>query len=297
MTRRSSLPVALTSSPFGVERARETGVSVGRLRARDLARPFRGVRVVHGVEFDPLLAYAARISPRAFFSHTSAALVWGFPLPRRLHAGPIHVCVVKPDRAPRMPGVAGHHCQPGSVSIVTHRGLRLSDPIDTWCALSTQLTLDELVIAGDWLVKRKNPLAELGALHERVAAFSSRPGARMLSVAASLVRARTDSPRETVSRLALIRAGLPEPAVNFEIRDAEGRFVAFGDLAFPQYKVLVEYDGGQHREDEKQFNRDINRLDDIMQLDWRVVRINKSHSSAQVVAKATAALRSRGWTP
>ena len=119
----------------------------------------------------------------------------------------------------------------------------------------------------------------------------------MLSVAASLVRARTDSPRETVSRLALIRAGLPEPAVNFEIRDAEGRFVAFGDLAFPQYKVLVEYDGGQHREDEKQFNRDINRLDDIMQLDWRVVRINKSHSSAQMVAKATAALRSRGWTP
>ena len=297
MTRRSSLPIALTSSPFSVESARETGVSAGRLRARDLRRPFRGVRVVDGVEVDSLLAYAVRMSPRAFFSHASAARLWGFPLPRRLNAGPIHVCVVKPDRAPRMSGVAGHHCQPGSVSIVTHRGLRLSDPIDTWCALSSQLSLDELVIAGDWLVKRKNPLAELGELHERVAAFSGRPGARLLSVAATLVRARTDSPRETLSRLALMRAGLPEPAVNFEIRDTEGRFVAFGDLAFSQYKVLVEYDGAQHREDEEQFHRDVNRLDDIMQLDWRVVRINKSHTKAQVVARATAALRSRGWTP
>lgn len=297
MTRRSSLPAALTSSPFSVENARETGVSAGRLRARDLVRPFHGVRVVDGVEVDPLLAYTARMSPRAFFSHTSAARIWGFPLPRRLHADPSHVCVVKPDRAPRLPRVVGHHFQPGSVSIVTHQGLRLSDPIDTWCALSTQLTLDELVIAGDWLVKRKNPLAQLSELHERVAAFSRRPGARLLSVAATLVRARTDSPRETLSRLALMRAGLPEPAVNFEIRDAEGRFVAFGDLAYPQYKVLVEYDGAQHRDDEEQFNRDVNRLDDIMQLDWRVVRINKSHSKAQVVARAMAALRSRGWTP
>ena len=185
----------------------------------------------------------------------------------------------------------------GTVTVTTNRGLRLSSPVDTWCALSTQLTLDELIIAGDWLVKRKSPLAELAELRSRAEAYAGRPGAELLRRAAALVRPRTDSPRETLARLSLIRAGLPEPEVNFEIRDAVGRFVAFGDLAYPDFKVLIEYDGAQHREDEDEYNRDVNRLNDIMQLEWLIVRVNKSHSKSQVVARARAALVSRGWSP
>ena len=184
---------------------------------------------------------------------------------------------------------------PGSVSVVTRDGIRVTAPADTWCALSTLITLDELVIAGNWLVKRKKPLVTLETLDAAARAYAGRPGARLLGEAIALVRPRTDSPRETCLRLTLVRAGLPEPTVNFAICDAAGNFVAFGDLAYVEQKVLVEYDGEHHREDEDQFNRDVDRLDDIMQLEWRVVRINKSHSTSQVVAKVTAALLARGW--
>lgn len=235
--------------------------------------------------------------PHAFFSHSTAARIWGFPLPSRLRGDVLHVSVMKPARAPRLKGIAGHHCMPGTVSVVTHSGLRLSGFVDTWCALSAQLSLDELVIAGDWLVRRKRPLASLEQLRAAAKSFAGRPGARVLATALALVRERTDSPRETRLRLTLVRAGLPEPEVNFKICDAAGRFIAFGDLAYPKHRVLVEYDGAHHREDEDQFNRDVDRLDDIMQLDWRVVRINKSHTQAQIVARVTAALRARGWQP
>ena len=126
------------------------------------------------------------------------------------------------------------------------------------------------------------------------------PGARRAREAFALLRPRTDSPGETTLRLLIIRSGLPEPVVNFTITNELGVFVAYGDLAYPQYKVLVEYDGGQHRDDEAQFNRDIDRLDDVMELTWRVIRVNKSHvdsRSAARIAKIRTALVERGWRP
>jgi hypothetical protein len=235
------------------------------------------------------------MSAHAFFSHITAAQIWGFPLPMWVDFAELHVCVIKPARAPRLSGVVGHHCAAGAVSVVERRGLRVTSAVDTWCMLSSVLPLDDLVAAGDWLVRRQQPFATIDALEAAVEAFAGRPGARRLKLAMSLVRARTDSPRKTRLRLLLSRAGLPEPVVNHPICDERGRFVAFGDLAYPRYRVLVEYDGAHHREDEQQFNRDVDRLDDIMQLEWRVVRLNKSHSHSQMVQKVTAALISRGW--
>jgi very-short-patch-repair endonuclease len=93
-------------------------------------------------------------------------------------------------------------------------------------------------------------------------------------------------------RLLLVRAGLPEPEVNGEIRDARGVFVAFGDLLFRAYRVLVEYDGGGHRTDERQFHRDVARLDDVMELGIRVIRVNKSlmNQPKLLIAKVARAL-------
>jgi hypothetical protein len=179
-------------------------------------------------------------------------------------------------------------------------GLRVSSPADTWRALATILTLDELVIAADSLTRRKRPITTIDALVAATRRHAGGRGARRAAAALALARAGTDSPKETVWRLLMVRAGLPEPVVNFPILNEHGAFVALGDMAYPEYKVLVEYDGGQHRENEKQFNRDIDRLDDVMELDWRVIRVNKSHvdgRSASRLAKIRTALIERGWQP
>jgi hypothetical protein len=113
-----------------------------------------------------------------------------------------------------------------------------------------------------------------------------------------MVRAGVDSPRETVLRLVIVRAGFPEPEVNGVILDGDGKKIATGDLVFREYKVLVEYDGEQHRLDQEQYNWDIDRLDAIREAGWLVVRINKSHlrgSDSRVERKIEKALRASGW--
>ena len=65
----------------------------------------------------------------------------------------------------------------------------------------------------------------------------------LLKRALTDVRAGVRSPRETLLRLTLQRAGLPEPEINWTLRDARGRAVAELDLAYPRWRVAPEYDG------------------------------------------------------
>ena len=94
--------------------------------------------------------------------------------------------------------------------------------------------------------------------------------------------------------------GLPEPEVNGRILDDDGRFVAFGDLVYRRWRVILEYDGEQHRTDERQFARDVERLDDLARLGWRVVRVSKQHRGLrriQRLRRVHEALIERGWSP
>lgn len=245
-------------------------------------------------------AYARRMPQHQHFSHLTAARLWRITLPGRLSDARLHVSATYPQRAPRVAGIVGHQALPDLHIVELRAGVRVSSVADTWRALAITLTLDELIVAGDSTVRRKNPLTSMAALEAAVTRAEGSRGARRAREALALIRPRTDSPRETTLRLLIIRSGLPEPVVNFTITNESGGFVGYGDLAYPQYKVLVEYDGGQHRDDEKQFNRDIDRLDDIMELTWRVIRVNKSHvdsRSSTRIAKIRTALLERGWRP
>ena len=84
MGARVRLPTAIGVGPFSVGRALALGVGVGRLRGADLERPFWGIRVPTGSErsiVNMVDAYAERMSPGAYFSHITAARLWGIPLP------------------------------------------------------------------------------------------------------------------------------------------------------------------------------------------------------------------------
>lgn len=98
---------------------------------------------------------------------------------------------------------------------------------------------------------------------------------------------------ETILRLAILRAGLPEPRVNYKIANRTGDVVAHGDLVFPAARVVVEYDGDQHRTDARQYYLDVDRLWRIHSLDWNVVRINRTHlagGAAEAVRRIRLAL-------
>ncbi|MFC9559650.1 hypothetical protein [Agromyces sp. NPDC056965] len=244
-------------------------------------------------------AYAARMRPSEVFSHGTAAELHGLPIPHRLR-GQVHVAAISPAGLPRAAGVHGHLVLAGDVSVTRRFGLSVVDPVDAWCQLADSLTERELVVIGDALLRRRRPLATPEGLQAAVRRRAGRRGRRKLIGALARIRPRTDSPAETELRLDLVDFGLPEPEVNVEITDADGRLIAIADLAYPAYRVAAEYDGEQHRTDRDQYARDVDRLDDVAHEGWRLVRFNVRHRGIlrrQRIARLRDALIAAGWRP
>ncbi len=216
---------------------------------------------------------SARLLPSQFFSHVSAARIHGMRLPSRLRWAVPSVAVRAPGRTPRIAGTRGH-VVPEDVLVEMTDGFATTSPLDTWTSLAQRCTVEELVLIGDGLVGGRSPRFSVNELERAVQVRSGSTGIRKLRIALLAIRERTDSAKETELRLLVVRLGFPEPEVNGRIRDARGRLIAHGDLVFRSAMTVLEYDGGQHRTDARQFAIDIRRLDDLMAAGWRVIRVD-----------------------
>lgn len=95
---------------------------------------------------------------------------------------------------------------------------------------------------------------------------------------------RSESPRETALRLLLLDAGLPPCVPQHEVWD-DVTFVARLDLAWPERRVAVEYDGAHHR-DPRQHSLDLARHNRLRALGWTVLQVD-----ARVLARPQELLR------
>ena len=245
---------------------------------RKIVKPFHGATALLTARtFEEVCAaYQSRAAPGQCFTRETAARLLGLPLPPRIERERgLHVAASRPDRAPRVRGVVGHHLDQ-LPRIVTVRGLPVVNPVDTWAHLAAILTAPELVVVGDHLVRKKRPLARLPELQAAVASQVGRRHVTILREALALVRPLTGSPKETELRLLIRDAGLPEPLVGYEVHD-NGYFVGTPDLAYPEYKVAIEYEGDVHRLDLRTFRDDIDRRERFEDAGWRVIRVTADH--------------------
>jgi very-short-patch-repair endonuclease len=100
--------------------------------------------------------------------------------------------------------------------------------------------------------------------------------------------------------LLLVRAGIPEPSLNVGVSSRQGRLLGRGDLVWPEWRTVVEYDGDNHRTSDKQYDRDIRRIEDFVAAEWRVVRVRKRGlfvATSDTVARVRSALAAGGWRP
>lgn len=274
---RTPLPHEFTVAPFSVAMARDHGLSKDRLRASDLTAPYRGVRLATSTaENEPARRYAPRLIDGQFFSHTTAARLHGLPVPARL-GKELHVSAIQPVRAPRIPGVTAHHIRSSRATVTSLDGIRVASPEAAWISLAPLLTLNELVVVGDALLRRQQPLSDLRGVSAAVRRARGGRGTAKLSAALQMVRSRTDSVQESWLRIRVMAAGLSEPEVNSPIFRRNGSFIGFADLCWPKHRVILEYDGEQHQNDESQYLKDIDRLEALMAEDYRVIRANKAH--------------------
>lgn len=306
MPKPCPLPPDLPAA-FAVGEALLLGVSRDRLRTRDLESVFRGSRSrpvelkqmnEHERRFAELLAKCAAyvpVAPRDFaFSHVTAARLYRIPLPASLERRAAVDVATSGAVQPRMRGVIGHRIALGATRVI--HGFNVVSPEDAWLQLATMLTVDELVVAGDHLVKRKRPLTNIESVRAAAQGSSGRRGIATARSALADIRSGTDSPGETRTRLVIVRAGLPEPVVGHEVVDADGYFVGTPDLAYILEKIAIEYEGEVHRIDQRTFDDDIDRRERFEAAGWRVIRVRARHlrDPHALTERVRAALHQRG---
>lgn len=152
----------------------------------------------------------------------------------------------------------------------------------TFLDLATVLNQFELVAVGDYLVRqprqiyegRSEPYCTIAALKNARESYPRIDGSTNTRWALDNIRVGSDSPQETLCRLLLVEAGLPEPQLNKPILLSGGRVIPDRDLVYPSQKIVVEYQGSSHEEAEKA-QRDHYHASALRNEGWEVVPIYK----------------------
>ncbi len=261
--------------PCSLGEGRSAGYSAGELRSGRWVRPFAGVRAFDEPQtvIELAEAYTAKMRDEAFFSHVTSAVLLGMWLPLALHRRMVlHVSVPPHVRAPRDRLVKGHTLIPRPGLVWISHGMRIASARETWCQLATVLGFEDLIIAGESLLaKNRSNRLSIADLVEAVAT-GARPRQALLERALPELRVGSRSPKETQLRRLLVAAGLPEPEINGDIHDADGRWIAECDLVYRACRVVIEYEGAGHFE-KRQGRKDIRKYELLRALGWTVVRV------------------------
>jgi hypothetical protein len=227
-------------------------------------------------------------------SHFTAARLLGAPVP---HHPLEHVTVACHGSRRQRLGIRCHVARLEAAEVQVMQGVRLTAPERLFLDMASALMLVDLVVLGDWLVRKgfTSPRALIDLCrrtHGRHVVHARR--------AAAYVRERVDSPMETRLRMLLVLAGLPEPVVNLTIRDDDGGPLMRLDLAYPRVRLAVEYDGRHHVEVIDQWEKDLDRREALDDDAWRLLVVTSRgiyREPQRTVDRVWTALRKRGWRP
>ncbi|MDR7233013.1 hypothetical protein [Agrococcus sp. BE272] len=289
MRPSTPLPEPFDLGAFRVGDALAEGLGRGRLRGADLEQPFRGVRSRPITDVAALAsAYATIMPPHQVFGGITAARLWGLPIAERWSRGEPLV-VARPHRtAPSVvPGTRHLAFDPTRLRTTELDGLRLLGPLATALTLARELSHEALVQVADALLtpSRSFPGLRLERKPERgyatpqelddfIARCAGLAGVAALRAAAADARVGVDSRFETITRLLIVEAGLPEPVVHPPVVvDGEEWHP---DLGYPELRIAIEFEGDGHR-DERQWHVDIDRYARFEAAGWTTVRVTRKH--------------------
>lgn len=281
----AALPPPFDAHPFTTAAALTAGISADRLRRRDVVGLRHGVwvwRPRHSAtltELDGIMP-VVRETKGAWISHFTAASMLDIEVPGRRSVR-LHVSRPRGVRAVQRSDVVGHQRNVAADELMQLSGVTISTPARIWIELAQYLSLDDLIILGDRLVRiprgglegRTEPWTTPERLRELVERHRFTRGRRKLRIALTLIRIGADSGPETKLRLAFLRAGLPEPQLQVALHP-NNPFSVTADLGYRHRKLAVQYDGATHYTPEARA-RD-NESDRAFEREgWRVIRVNR----------------------
>lgn len=213
------------------------------------------VRVRHGTYVDAAVWAAAtpqerfnlrgravlmRHPGRVALSHTSGAAALGLRLwdadLRR-----VHVTRLGDGHAGSHGDVVYHADDSSTRDVHWHDGIPVVAPVRSALGAAALQSIEAGVVVLDSLIDRG--LASMEDLHAAYCEISGAPGTRKLNITVRLVEPGAQSVGESRTRFLCWRAGLPKPVLQFEVRDHHGRLVGITDFAWPEHRLLGEFDG------------------------------------------------------
>lgn len=204
-------------------------------------------------------------------SHSSALAILGVEPPRgsTLNNNLLHICFPTRGQRARIKGVQSHLWQHEYSAWIFADKYSCVDPVTAWAQMSGSISTEELVVLGDSMM-RHNPELKRATLDD-FAMYLRRnqtyPGVRKCYKAIKLMRENTDSSQETRLRLFLTEHSFDDPFINYCLILSNGRKVYF-DLAYPSWKVAIEYEGRHHQ---YQMEEDLRRERLVNKEGWVIV--------------------------
>lgn len=234
--------------------ARAAGVPVGVVRwavhSGELVRVAPGAYVPRPV-WEPatsaarhllLLRAALHRSPRAVAAGSSAAVVWGLPLPSAEPRAPVLVTprtATRPQYGGRSPVATSRRAWLSPDEVTSVRSIPVTRPERTFVDLSRTLDLPWSLAVAD-AVRRLHRVSR----EELVAAAARNPrapGHRRALTAAQHAEHLVESPLESLARGVQIQLGLPVPRVQVWVGRDRAEFRV--DMLVDEHATVVEADG------------------------------------------------------
>jgi very-short-patch-repair endonuclease len=266
--------------------ARAAGIAGSQLRHRDVVRLSRDTylpRALAGVPDARVEAVLLTAPDRAVISHATAAVLWGVAVPLRGEDPRVHLTVTTGSSVRGRRDRVVHRAPLVDSDVTTRDGVPVTTPERTWRDLAAVLEPAALLAVTDQLLDGRCSRADLAQQLAR------RPTGRGCARAREVLPVgdpRAESPMESVLRWLLHDAGLPAPDLQYVVRDGAGGFLGRADLAWPEQRVLVEFDGDVHRERDV-FVNDLRRQNGLVAAGWTVLRF----TSADVLGRPQEVVR------
>ncbi|MDG4763609.1 DUF559 domain-containing protein [Solwaraspora sp. WMMD406] len=284
MARNAKIPRELSFEPFSGSRAVAAGLITRRMLHGPSWRRLLHDVYVHADSYDAddhrmwCLAVAARLPASAAIYGLSAAYLWGVDLLPHRRPGravvPVQVAVRPAARPePHLMIKYTNLVLDPEHDVTSLSGMPVTTGVRTAFDLGRAPSRADALIALDAMLRRRTLTKT-----QLTAYIDHHPRRRNVTQLRELVMLSdplSASPMESRLRLLLHDAGLPKPTPQYEVRtpDPTGgvKFIARVDLAYPQWKIAIEYEGDHHRE-RAAFRRDVHRFNALRSAGWLALR-------------------------
>jgi very-short-patch-repair endonuclease len=243
-----------------------------------------------------LLAACWAGGPRAVVSHRAAAALWDLPGRRE----EVEITCPRWRRTQKDGELVVHESR-----LLTVEDVTLLDAIPCTTVERTVFDLAAVVgprtldLAIDSALRRElTTIPELIALGARVAKRGRAGSARYRAALADRDPAATlpESAPERILAEALVRHGLPRPVHQFVVTNPLGAFVARVDLAYPDDRILIEYESYAHHTGKVALARDSARRNAIIGSGFTVLTATAEDLRDEGTRLAIAIRRARNAT-